>query len=381
DILVAGIPEFRQHVAIGLEGNIGLPLAGRISVGGLSLADAQARVTTELANKLYRQYAADGREISHLILGTEVVVEVSEYSPVYVNGDVSKPGAYPFRPGMTIRQAIAVAGGYNPIRTPTIDPVLQLSDLQSQYATLQVQYQADLALVGRLKNELNPGDGKNDDNQKDLIAGTPAETFVRGEAESLAARRTSTESIKASLQAAVKQASVQLSLLEEKRAQDEEGSKADVADFGAVRELFQKGLAPSLRLSEARRAALMSSQQLLQTIAQINEVQRQRGDYARQLQQVDNQARIDDLDRMQQTVRHIAELRSTMKGVSDKLALIGGLHTDRTSKAQLSVFRNDVDGATRVSASDDLKLVPGDVIEVALPGDTNGPLASAAPLR
>lgn len=54
DVLVAGIPEFRQHVAIGLEGNIGLPLAGRVTIGGLSLDQAQARVSAALANKLYR---------------------------------------------------------------------------------------------------------------------------------------------------------------------------------------------------------------------------------------------------------------------------------------------------------------------------------------
>ena len=143
DVLVAGIPDFRQHVAIGLEGNVGLPLAGRISIGGLSLEQAQARISAELANKLYRQYTADGREISHLILGAEVVVEVSEYSPVYVSGDVSKPGVYTFRPGLTVRQAIAVAGGLTQFRGPGTDPVLQAAELQAQYATLRVQYQAE----------------------------------------------------------------------------------------------------------------------------------------------------------------------------------------------------------------------------------------------
>jgi len=381
DILVAGIPEFRQHVAIALEGNIGVPLAGRISVGGLSLAEAQARVAAGLANKLYRQYTADGREISHLILGAEVVVEVSEYSPVYVSGDVSKPGVYPFRPGMTIRQAIAIAGGYNPVRAPGTDPVLQAADLQAQYTTLLVQYQGDLALVWRLRKELGTDDSKDDDNQNGATAAA-TDTFVRGETESLAARKASIESNKAMLEAAVKQASVQLSILEEKKAQDEEGNKADVADLNSVRELFQKRLAPTLRLSEARRAALLSSQELLQTIAQMNEAERQRSDYARQLQQVDNQARVDALDKMQQTVRHLEELRSMMKGVRDRLALVGGARNDRTAKAQLSVFRKDADEATRVSATDDLRLVPGDVVEVTLPEDAmNSPLALAAPVH
>jgi len=387
DVLIAGIPEFRQHVAIGQEGNIGLPLAGRVSIGGLSLAEAQTRIAGDLANKLYRQYAADGREISHLILGSEVVVEVSEYSPVYISGDVSKPGAYPFRPGMTLRQAIAVAGGYNPVRAPGNDPVIQAADLQGQYATLQTQYEGDMALAWRLKKELNLGGSKPDDAKDDADpTGSPsapaADAFLKGERQSLQARQTSIESNKAMLQAAMKQASVQLSLLQEKRAQDEEGNKADFADYNSVRELFQKGLAPSTRLSEARRAALFSSQQMLQSIAQINEVERQKNDYARQLQQVDNQTRVDDLDKLQQTIRHMAELRSTMKSVRDRLALVGGIHTDRITKAQLSVFRKDAKGASRIPATDDLELVPGDVVEVTLPMDSMAsPLASAAAVR
>ena len=214
------------------------------------------------------------------------------------------------------------------------------------------------------------------------MAAGRADPFVKGEAESLAARKASIESNKASLQAAVKQASVQLGLLQEKKAQDEEGNKADIADFNSVRELFRKGLAPSVRLSDARRAALLSSEQLLQTMAQMNEVERQRSDYARQLQQADTQARIDVLDKLQQAVRHMEELRSTMKGIDDRLTLLGGSHTDRRAQAQLSVFRKDGSGSTRISATDDLNLVPGDVVEAALPGDAmSGALASAAPVR
>lgn len=381
DVLVAGIPDFRAHVAIGLEGNIGLPLAGRVSVGGMSLTQAQERISAELANKLYRQYTADGREISHLILSTEVVVEVSEDSPIYVSGDVSKPGVYPFRPGLTVRQAIAVAGGLAPSRGLAADPVMQAADLEAQYATLRVQYQAETALVSRLRKELSPGDVADDDRQS-RAAADGADPFVSGEAESLAARKAGLESNRASLQAAVKQASVQLALLQEKRGQDEEGSKADVADYNSVRDLFRKGLAASARLSDARRAAMLSSEQLLQTLAQMNDVERQRSDYARQLQNVDTQARIDGLDRLQQAVRRAAELRSTMKGVNDRLALLGRPHTDRTVEARLSVFRKDVDGSTRIAASDDLTLVPGDVVEAAVAQDpAGGTLASAAPLH
>jgi polysaccharide export outer membrane protein len=34
-----------------------------------------------------------------------------EYRPFYIHGEVKKPGGYPYQPGMTVNQAIALAGG------------------------------------------------------------------------------------------------------------------------------------------------------------------------------------------------------------------------------------------------------------------------------
>ncbi|OYV34852.1 MAG: hypothetical protein B7Z83_07980, partial [Thiomonas sp. 20-64-5] len=209
EVLVAGIPDFRQHLTVGLEGNIGLPLAGEVKVGGLPLTQAQQRIAAGLGNKLYRQYTPDGREISHLIIGSEVVVEVSEYSPIYVSGDVAKPGAYPFRPGLTIRQAIAVAGGYNPMRIPGTDPMLQAADLQSQYQTFMTEYQADIALTWRLNRELNDDGQASSDKQPAAPVGV-AEAFVKGEIKQFDARKADRESVKAMLQDAMKKASLQL---------------------------------------------------------------------------------------------------------------------------------------------------------------------------
>jgi polysaccharide export outer membrane protein len=128
---------------------------------------------------------------------------------------------------------------------------------------------------------------------------------------------------------------------------------------------------------------LLSSEQLLQTIAQMNEVERQRGDYARQFQQIDNQARVDDLDKLQQATRQMAELRSMMDGVNDRMALLGHLGNDLTGKAELGIFRKDADGSVHVAAAADASLEPGDVVEVTLPNNrTNNRLqASATPVR
>ena len=37
--------------------------------------------------------------------------QVVEYRPFYIHGEVKNPGGYPYQPGMTINQAVALAGG------------------------------------------------------------------------------------------------------------------------------------------------------------------------------------------------------------------------------------------------------------------------------
>ena len=39
-----------------------------------------------------------------------------EQRPVYLNGDVSRPGEQRYRLGLTVRQTIALAGGYDIMR-------------------------------------------------------------------------------------------------------------------------------------------------------------------------------------------------------------------------------------------------------------------------
>jgi polysaccharide export outer membrane protein len=39
-------------------------------------------------------------------------VEITAYRPIFVLGEVSKPGQYPYQPGMTMVTAAAVAGGF-----------------------------------------------------------------------------------------------------------------------------------------------------------------------------------------------------------------------------------------------------------------------------
>src|SRR2546430_2809816 len=101
EVAVAGVPELRQRAPVQLDGNISLPLVGTLSVAGLPLPQIRAQIGAALARKVFRQRTSDGREVVIVIDAAEVTTVVAEYRPIYGNGDVSKPGEYPYRPAIT----------------------------------------------------------------------------------------------------------------------------------------------------------------------------------------------------------------------------------------------------------------------------------------
>jgi polysaccharide export outer membrane protein len=80
-------------------GNIALPLVGAVRASGLTSTELETSVAAALRR-------------GNLVREPSVAVEVIAYRPVYVLGEVNKPGQYPYQPGMTVVTAVAVSGGF-----------------------------------------------------------------------------------------------------------------------------------------------------------------------------------------------------------------------------------------------------------------------------
>src|SRR5437667_127472 len=129
-----------------------------------------------------------------------------ESGRVYVNGDVAKRGQQAFRPGLTVRQALALAGGYDVMRFRAKDPFLESADLRSEYMSLWTDFAREQIRISRLQAELQGSD------QLDLqgLVKTPVADSVISGLESIAreqqiARNEDHRKEKESLVAALKQ--------------------------------------------------------------------------------------------------------------------------------------------------------------------------------
>ncbi|MDW9441436.1 exopolysaccharide biosynthesis protein [Sinorhizobium meliloti] len=367
EVSVPGIPDFRQRLLIGVDGEVNLALVGTVQVSGLSIQQAQDIIAGSLTSKQYRQGTADGREITHLIQADQVFVSLAEYRPIYVYGDVARPGEYIFRPGMTVRQAVAVAGGYSAAQVRIANPLMEAADFRSEYKALWAQFATEQARIWRLRTEL----GEEVEHVENVpVPEALAERLKQTATAHIEARLSDSEKDKELLRRAVEEINLQLGLLSEKKKKDEEGSKADTDDYESVRMLLQKGLAPTTRLSEARRAVLMSSTQLLDTIVQASNIERQRGEYVRQLNKIDSERQIAALGELQVAYMNLAQISARLEGTAQKLALTGQAQSTlliAAGRPEITVHREREQGAETLPGSEDLGLAPGDVVEVVLP--------------
>jgi protein involved in polysaccharide export with SLBB domain len=80
-------------------GYVSMPLIGAIRASG--------RTQLEFARDIASRYRSGG-----FLQDPNVTVAVAQFQPFYVLGEASSPGEYPYRSGLNVHTAVAMAGGF-----------------------------------------------------------------------------------------------------------------------------------------------------------------------------------------------------------------------------------------------------------------------------
>lgn len=97
-INVFGEESLSGPVEVDAGGQIALPLAGEVPAQGKTIAELRSAVARRLA---------DG-----YLKNPKVTIEITNYRPIYIHGEVKNGGEFPYKSGLRLRDAIAMAGGY-----------------------------------------------------------------------------------------------------------------------------------------------------------------------------------------------------------------------------------------------------------------------------
>ena len=97
-ITVFGEDDLSMNFRLGDTGKLNYPFLGELMLEGLTVAELEQLITSGLKGPY--------------LVNPDVTVSIGEYRPFFVHGEVKKPGSFTFQPGLTLEQAIAMAGGF-----------------------------------------------------------------------------------------------------------------------------------------------------------------------------------------------------------------------------------------------------------------------------
>lgn len=87
----------RERIRLTESGTLTLPF-GYLDPRGRTVAELQQAITDGLRGRF--------------LVNPRVSVNIEEYRPFFIQGQVERPGGYPYQPGLNVRKAVALAGGF-----------------------------------------------------------------------------------------------------------------------------------------------------------------------------------------------------------------------------------------------------------------------------
>jgi protein involved in polysaccharide export with SLBB domain len=100
-VVVFRHPDLSGEFALDGEGYLALPPLGEIAAGGLTARQLEEAIETKL-------------KADDLLVSPHVGVQVVTYRSFYVLGEVGAPGSSEYQNGITVINAVVLAGGYTP---------------------------------------------------------------------------------------------------------------------------------------------------------------------------------------------------------------------------------------------------------------------------
>ena len=167
-VSIFGYDDISGEQVVREDGRIALHLLGTIDVAGRTVPEVEA----EVAKRASETFQSE----------PSVVVGMTRYRDVFVSGEVTTPGAYEFRPGLTVVKAVALAGGTPRAVAAGAADEQRILEAQRRAAQAEVQVANETARIEAMDADLARLEGE-------PAGGAEVEAADGPEAELVAMRR------------------------------------------------------------------------------------------------------------------------------------------------------------------------------------------------
>jgi polysaccharide export outer membrane protein/exopolysaccharide production protein ExoF len=363
-----------DEFTVGAAGTLSLPFVGEVRATGTT--------TEELAGTI-----AD-RLRSEMGLGRRpnTSIEIVQFRPFYIVGQVDHPGEFPYRPGLTVLKALSIAGGLPKVN----DGLMRLGrDAISARGELQVsgaQVASLRARRARLQAELKQSDTLDFPSGTAHLADASAELAMQQEVLIFQVRRETystqmrvLEQLKDYLEKEVV-ALIAQRQTEEKQVQlvkKELSSVSSLVDKGLAAAPRQLGLERTVAQIEGERlrvetSLLRAKQEISRAeIAMLELKNKRMNEVTAELRET--QAKLEELDRKSETAEQLlyeAEVTAPQ--------LLAQRARSRRMQPVYTILRQKGENTIELNAFESTAVEPGDTIKVEMPLSDTAPAADAS---
>jgi len=364
-----------DEFTVGATGTMSLPFAGEVEAGGMTTGELAGRIAERLRSEM-----GLGRR-------PDTSVEIVQFRPFYIVGRVDHPGEFPYRPGLTVLQALSVAGGLQKFNDGLMRIERDAISAKGELQVLGAQAVNLRARRARLEAELKQSDTIDfpreptaypDDASAELAMQQEGLIFqVRREAFSTQMRVL--EQLKSFLEKEV------VSLAAQKQTEDtqiqlvkkELSSVSLLVDKGLASAPRQLGLERTVAQIEGERlrvetTLLRAKQEISRTEISMLELKNKRAnDVSVELRET--QAKLEELGRRTATADQLlyeAEVTAPQ--------LLAQRARSRRVQPVYTIVRQKEGNALELSASESTAVEPGDTIKVEVPFPNTAQAADAS---
>jgi polysaccharide export outer membrane protein len=352
---------YEQWGAIGGEftvseaGMVSMPVLGGIPVGDLDDAGLAADIAQRLKEKI------------GLVDAPTATVEIIAYPPVYVVGDVSKPGEYKFTPGLTVLQALAMSGG-EVREAGVLESSKDITRLLGDLKELDDAIIRSSAKIERLQAEM--AGATSVDFSKQVSNADQFTSAIYGQEQVIFAARANVLERKSKSLIELRDL-----LTEEIHVLDEKTKSMD-ANIGSIQQqvdstamLVAKGALVATRQAEVERALRSYQDDKLDIATAIMRARQNISQTTRDLQALYDERKTEVASELQSERASLVQLKvkreTSQKLMLDNLsAVAGSARPGERPVVTFAIVRQNSGVMSNVEGSETTILLPGDVVKV-----------------
>lgn len=345
------------------DGDVQFPLVGDVRIAGLTVTQALAKLREEYKSR-------------EILKDPKIALNITTFRPIFVLGEVKNPGSFPFYPGLTIEQAVGLAGGTQTDTTNPSDRIVARARLRGEIDGDDAEIVHEAIYAARLTAQL---EGRTKVDVKDVpeiarnfVQNVSLKSVIEIEQKILDTDISTSKSQVEILSQGIIEAESGLKILQQLEAQQKEVVDSNVSDFARVESLRKKELNTIAEWLRAKTNMSNEKARLLEIYAEMSQSRRELGNLRLELAKLQADRMKDILLKLQERDVAIKKLIAGRRSAEEQFFLMAAVAAEESQKAKIAFsyqIRREVNGKREaVNAQATSEVMPGDVVIVAITG-------------